>query len=289
MGSGGSGGSIAGSADADAFFARLPQAMCEWYSTCGRIEDGGSVDDCARNLGEEISASVRREGVLCGDVVAYYSQHREALETCLTQPSGACDSDDFGAFCPNAGSVEEVRFCQPTQPTPTDDLSYGDFLERFPAVVCAYYARCGQIEESMVNDCVAGAREDAQQGTNCSDSGLEYFAEFRTQFGRCMQQETAECGRSDDLDLLCPQLEELMRRCRNAGMHMSGGGGSGGEMSGEEEPECTSNSGCGSRRVCRSGRCQRVDCTSDAHCSGCNRCISNRCQSCGRGPFGCYC
>jgi hypothetical protein len=53
--------------------------------------------------------------------------------------------------------------------------------------------------------------------------------------------------------------------------------------------ECTFNSSCPSRHVCRSGRCVRVECTSNSHCSGCQRCSDNVCRSCGSGPYGCYC
>ena len=53
--------------------------------------------------------------------------------------------------------------------------------------------------------------------------------------------------------------------------------------------ECTSNSSCGSRKTCQSGRCVSVECTSDSHCGSCSRCSSNVCRDCGSGPYGCYC
>ncbi len=56
-----------------------------------------------------------------------------------------------------------------------------------------------------------------------------------------------------------------------------------------QDKECTSNSSCGSRKKCKSGRCVSVECTSDSHCGGCARCSDNVCRSCGSGPYGCYC
>jgi len=53
--------------------------------------------------------------------------------------------------------------------------------------------------------------------------------------------------------------------------------------------ECSSNSDCGYKEVCRSRSCVKVDCTNDGQCSGCRECSSNRCVSCGYGPYGCYC
>lgn len=54
-------------------------------------------------------------------------------------------------------------------------------------------------------------------------------------------------------------------------------------------PECSSDSSCGYRRICRDGRCVSVQCTSDSQCGSCSRCSSNVCRSCGSGPYGCYC
>ena len=66
----------------------------------------------------------------------------------------------------------------------------------------------------------------------------------------------------------------------------TGTGGTGGSTS---TSECTSDSSCSSRQVCRDGRCVSVQCTSDSHCGSCSRCSSNVCRSCGSGPYGCYC
>ncbi len=58
-----------------------------------------------------------------------------------------------------------------------------------------------------------------------------------------------------------------------------------GESSGDA---CSSNSDCGSRQRCRSGKCVTVECTSDYQCKGCSRCSDNQCVSCGYGVAG-YC
>lgn len=55
------------------------------------------------------------------------------------------------------------------------------------------------------------------------------------------------------------------------------------------EDKCSSNSGCGYKQICQSGKCVSVACTSDSHCTGCKRCSGNNCVSCGSGPYGCYC
>jgi hypothetical protein len=52
---------------------------------------------------------------------------------------------------------------------------------------------------------------------------------------------------------------------------------------------CTSNSDCGYKQKCSSGKCVDVQCTTDSQCTGCKRCSSNSCVSCGSGPYGCYC
>jgi len=56
-----------------------------------------------------------------------------------------------------------------------------------------------------------------------------------------------------------------------------------------DEDECSGNSDCGYKEVCKSGTCKDVQCTNSGQCSGCKRCSSNRCVSCGSGPYGCYC
>jgi hypothetical protein len=53
--------------------------------------------------------------------------------------------------------------------------------------------------------------------------------------------------------------------------------------------ECSSDSSCGYRQICRDGKCVTVQCTSDSQCGSCSRCSSNVCRSCGYGPYGCYC
>lgn len=52
---------------------------------------------------------------------------------------------------------------------------------------------------------------------------------------------------------------------------------------------CTSNSDCGYREICKSGKCVTVECTSSAQCGSCYRCSENTCRYCGKGPYGCYC
>ncbi len=54
-------------------------------------------------------------------------------------------------------------------------------------------------------------------------------------------------------------------------------------------PECTSNSGCGYKKICTNGVCESVDCTSDSQCTGCKKCSGYRCVRCGYGPYGCTC
>ncbi|MFH1276432.1 MAG: hypothetical protein ABIH82_04950 [Candidatus Woesearchaeota archaeon] len=51
---------------------------------------------------------------------------------------------------------------------------------------------------------------------------------------------------------------------------------------------CSSNSACGYKKICRSGKCVSVQCTNDGQCSGCRKCSSNRCVRCGYGAAG-YC
>ncbi len=67
------------------------------------------------------------------------------------------------------------------------------------------------------------------------------------------------------------------------------GTGTGDAGSTTSTSECSSDSSCGYRQVCRDGRCVSVQCTSDSHCGSCSRCSSNVCRSCGYGPYGCYC
>ncbi|MFH1275684.1 MAG: hypothetical protein ABIH82_01080 [Candidatus Woesearchaeota archaeon] len=54
------------------------------------------------------------------------------------------------------------------------------------------------------------------------------------------------------------------------------------------DSSCSSNSDCGYKQICTSGKCQSVQCTNDGQCSGCKRCSSNRCVNCGYGAAG-YC
>lgn len=86
--------------------------------------------------------------------------------------------------------------------------------------------------------------------------------------------------------------------CADCGVRYSSGSGSGSGSSGSSDggtggggstSECTFNSSCPSRHVCRSGRCVRVECTSSSHCGSCSRCSDNVCRACGSGPYGCYC
>lgn len=55
------------------------------------------------------------------------------------------------------------------------------------------------------------------------------------------------------------------------------------------EDKCNSNSDCGYKERCASGKCIGVECTTDSHCVGCKRCSNYDCVSCGYGPYGCYC
>lgn len=56
-----------------------------------------------------------------------------------------------------------------------------------------------------------------------------------------------------------------------------------------EEGTCSSNSDCGYKQRCQSGKCASVQCTTNSHCTGCKRCSDYTCVSCGSGPYGCYC
>ncbi|MDO8627767.1 MAG: hypothetical protein Q7K42_04835 [Candidatus Diapherotrites archaeon] len=55
------------------------------------------------------------------------------------------------------------------------------------------------------------------------------------------------------------------------------------------EEECTSNSDCGYKQLCRSNKCIDVDCTNDAQCSSHKRCSYNSCVTCPKGPYGYTC
>ena len=66
--------------------------------------------------------------------------------------------------------------------------------------------------------------------------------------------------------------------CKNGGSSSDSGSAS----------SCSTNSDCGSKQRCKSGKCVTVECTSDYNCKGCARCSDNRCVSCGYGTAG-YC
>ncbi len=57
----------------------------------------------------------------------------------------------------------------------------------------------------------------------------------------------------------------------------------------EDEEACSSNSACGYKQICASGKCVSVDCTNDAQCGYGKECENNDCVRCPRGPYGPAC
>ncbi len=55
------------------------------------------------------------------------------------------------------------------------------------------------------------------------------------------------------------------------------------------ETSCSSNSACGYKKICQSGKCVQVDCTNDGQCGSGKECESNRCVRCPSGPYGPAC
>ncbi len=95
-----------------AFLDKLPQALCDFYVTCGELTSSGVTECVAEITAELITETVRG----CAAFRDFHETNQAELARCLAGELGTCQNDDVESFCPLLAGFDQALCESTSQP-----------------------------------------------------------------------------------------------------------------------------------------------------------------------------